>query len=65
MGDSITHGGGYMRNITLFYATRYPEDFLNFYNLGISGDTVKHVNKRMKSDIPCAQTRRRNAHELA
>lgn len=27
VGDSITHGGGYMRNITLFYATRYPEDF--------------------------------------
>lgn len=51
VGDSITHGGGYMRNITLFYATRYPEDFLNFYNLGISGDTVGHVNKRMKTDV--------------
>lgn len=51
VGDSITHGGGYMRNITLFYATRYPEDFVNFYNLGISGDTVGHVNKRMKTDI--------------
>lgn len=51
VGDSITHGGGYMRNITLFYATRYPEDFVNFYNLGISGDTVRHVNKRMKSDV--------------
>ncbi len=51
IGDSITHGGAYVMRITLFYATRFPHDRINFYNVGISGDTVQHVNKRTESDI--------------
>lgn len=51
VGDSITHGGRYVRDIIYFYATRYPESKIEFYNLGISGDYAEHVNKRMESDI--------------
>ena len=51
IGDSITHGGRYVRDIISFYATRFPENKINFFNVGISGDTVQHVNKRMENDI--------------
>lgn len=51
IGDSITHNAKYMKNIVLFYATRYPTDKINFYDVGISGDVAKYVNKRLKDDV--------------
>ncbi len=38
IGDSITHGGTYHAVIEQFYATRYPDRHIRFYNCGIGGD---------------------------
>ncbi len=51
VGDSITNGGHYIKNIVQFYATRFPLDRVDFYNVGISGDTVAYVNKRLNDDV--------------
>lgn len=51
IGDSITHGGKYIKNVVLFYATRYPSDKINFYNVGIGGDGADYVNKRLEKDV--------------
>lgn len=51
IGDSITHGGGYHANITLFYATRFPAARFEGYNCGIGGDSANWVLKRFDYDI--------------
>ena len=51
VGDSITHSGKYIKNIVLFYATRYPYDKVNFYNIGIGGDGISYVNRRFQKDV--------------
>jgi len=38
VGDSITHGGTYHGVVSLFYATRYPDRQIQFFNCGIGGD---------------------------
>lgn len=38
VGDSITHGGSYHAIVELFYATRFPDRNIRYYNDGISGD---------------------------
>jgi lysophospholipase L1-like esterase len=38
IGDSITHGGTYHAVVEQFYATRYPDRQIRFYNRGIGGD---------------------------
>ncbi|MFA7004770.1 MAG: hypothetical protein WC429_12070, partial [Verrucomicrobiia bacterium] len=42
IGDSITHGGGfgYHSQIALFYATRFPQMRIGYWNCGISGDSA-------------------------
>ncbi len=47
MGDSITNAGDYMCHINLYYATRFPQDKISFYNCGISGDVAPGVLSRM------------------
>ncbi|MCK6487719.1 MAG: SGNH/GDSL hydrolase family protein [Planctomycetes bacterium] len=51
IGDSITHGGGYHANITLFYATRFPAARFAGYNCGLSGDSAAGALKRFDYDI--------------
>ncbi|WP_158968966.1 SGNH/GDSL hydrolase family protein [Paraglaciecola sp. L3A3] len=51
IGDSITHGGSYHKDIFLFNATRYPDKPFKYYNAGISGDTAKGTIKRFEQDI--------------
>ncbi len=51
IGDSITHAGYYTYNIMLYYATRFPEMYLDFRNIGISGDTCSGILWRMDWDI--------------
>lgn len=51
IGDSITHGGAYHKNIYLFYATRFPEVDFRYYNAGIAGDTAVGTFKRYQEDI--------------
>jgi len=40
VGDSITHGGHYLRNLQLFYLTRYPEMPTKWHNRGLGGETA-------------------------
>ena len=51
IGDSITRGGLYHSFIQLFYATRYPEMRLSFFNAGRSGDAAPRTLKRLGWDV--------------
>jgi lysophospholipase L1-like esterase len=43
VGDSITHGGTYHAIVELFYATRFPDRSIRYYNAGISGDRASGI----------------------
>jgi lysophospholipase L1-like esterase len=43
VGDSITHGGSYHAIVELFYATRFPDRTIRYYNAGISGDRASGI----------------------
>ncbi len=51
IGNSITNSGEFYNFIYLYYATRYPQEQLQFINCGISGDVAAGVLKRMDKDI--------------
>jgi lysophospholipase L1-like esterase len=51
VGDSITHGGYYPDYLYLFYATRFPQRKITFFNCGISGDTADGTLKRLDGDV--------------
>ena len=52
IGDSITHGGGYLKTIYLYCATRFPQTRFDLFNCGSGGDTAAGaLNWRMESDI--------------
>lgn len=51
IGDSITHNGQWPRYLHRFYATRYPERHVTFWNAGISGNVSRDVLARLDSDI--------------
>ena len=51
IGDSITHGGRYHSEITLFYATRFPDRRFQAHNCGISGDSAAGAVRRYAWDI--------------
>ena len=51
VGNSITNNGEFYHNILLYYATRFPDEPITFFNCGISGDVCSGVLKRMNSDI--------------
>ncbi len=43
VGDSITHGGTYHSIVTLFYATRFPDRAIQYFNCGIGGDRAAAI----------------------
>ncbi len=43
VGDSITHGGSYHAVVELFYATRFPDRNIRYYNTGIGGDRASGI----------------------
>ena len=51
LGDSITHGGQFHEFLQLFYATRYPNLILTFYNCGIAGDNTEGMIYRYNDDV--------------
>lgn len=51
IGNSITMNGRYYKYIELFYATRYPESKISFFNCGISGDDAGGILKRIDTDV--------------
>lgn len=51
VGNSITFNGGFLHDIALFHATRYPADRVSVINCGIGGNMAANVLARMDSDI--------------
>lgn len=55
IGNSITHGtssyGSFHNYIFLYYATRFPNEKVAFYNSGKWGDNANSFLKRMDDDI--------------
>lgn len=51
IGNSITNNGEFYNFIYQYYATRFPEEQLSFFNCGISGDVAAGVLKRMNDDV--------------
>jgi lysophospholipase L1-like esterase len=43
VGDSITHSGTYHAIVELFYATRFPDRNIRYYNDGIGGDRASGI----------------------
>lgn len=51
LGNSITHSGDFHHYVSLYYATRFPDQKVIFYNLGIRGNNANDFLKRMDIDI--------------
>ena len=51
IGNSITNSGQFYNFVTLYYATRFPSEKLQFFNCGIGGDVGAGVIKRLDRDI--------------
>lgn len=51
VGNSITQAGDFHHNISLFYATRFPEREITIFNAGISGDVTQGVINRLDQDV--------------
>ena len=51
LGDSITHGGGYVGWVQLFQSLRHPGCGSVFMSAGLSGDTAGGCLKRFERDV--------------
>lgn len=51
LGDSITHNGHWIKALSDFYLTRFPERRVEFFNAGIGGDTAGGAMRRLDEDI--------------
>ena len=51
VGDSITHGGGFVADLQLFQSLRHPGSGAKILNAGISGGTVSQALGRFDNDI--------------
>ena len=51
LGDSITQQGQWIRPLTDFYRTRYPQRQISFHNVGIAGGTMSSNASRVSRDV--------------
>ena len=51
LGDSIFHGGKVHADLLLFYATRFPDAPMTFFNAGVAGDMTKQATRRLAWDV--------------
>ena len=51
IGDSITRGGGFHAFVQLFYATRFPEYSIQYFNCGHSGGNAVDTMRRLGWDV--------------
>lgn len=51
LGDSITHNGAAMARIQDYYAEKFPEDKVKFYNAGISGGGTPSARRYLDLDL--------------
>jgi lysophospholipase L1-like esterase len=45
LGDSITYAGGYVADVEAYYVTQFPEQHLEFINVGLSSETVSGLSE--------------------
>lgn len=45
LGDSITYGGGYVRDVAAYFATRHPRHGMAFINVGLPSETVSGLSE--------------------
>ena len=43
LGDSITKGGSYHQLLEIFYAVRFPDRTIDFFNCGVGGDRASAI----------------------
>jgi len=51
VGDSITYGKAFCRDVALFHACRYPDRKLYVFNCGVGGSRTRKVLERLEWDI--------------
>ena len=51
LGDSITTGGFYVKDVSTVCAMVYPERKISFFNCGTSGDTTTNSLARLEQDV--------------
>lgn len=51
LGDSITHVGSYPVHLQVYYATRFPDRKIRFYNSGIIGNQASNTMRRLDWDL--------------
>ncbi|MGV3508421.1 MAG: cellulase family glycosylhydrolase, partial [Sphingobacteriaceae bacterium] len=51
IGNSITHNGDFHHYVLAYYATRFPNNKVTFFNSGIKGDNANSFLRRMEADI--------------
>lgn len=51
LGDSIFHGGKIHSDLLLFYATRFPDAPMMFFNAGVAGDMTNEATRRLAWDV--------------
>lgn len=45
LGDSITYAGEYVDDVEAYYVTRFPEQHIEFINMGLSSETVSGLSE--------------------
>ena len=55
LGDSITKSGSYHELLEIFYAVRFPDRIIDFFNCGVGGDRASAIlsspNFRLETDV--------------
>ncbi|MBE7026926.1 MAG: hypothetical protein E7410_05120 [Ruminococcaceae bacterium] len=51
IGDSITYGGSYFKNIFNYYTTRYPNIKFSYFNKGVNSDDTQEAFDRLGRDV--------------
>jgi len=51
VGEGVNLGGGYVSFVNALLTAKFPEKNIKVLNTGISGDTVRHLRARWKSDV--------------
>ncbi len=55
LGDSITKGGSYHQLLEIFYAVRFPDRTIDFFNCGVGGDRASSILSaqrfRLETDV--------------
>ncbi len=51
IGDSITYGGSYFKDLFVYYTTRYPNIKFSYFNKGVNSDDTAEALDRLDRDV--------------